>query len=177
MSGDVKDYVSRCSTCQTFTPEQCREPLLPHELPSRPWEKIGADLFELDGRSYIIMVDYWSNYFEVAELTKKTSLTVINQFKVQFARHGIPSILSTDGGPEFTSREFGEFVKMWKIEHITSSPRYPQSNGKSENAVKTCKALFKKARIDRKDPLLALLDWRNTPSEGIGTAPVQRLMG
>ena len=95
MSGGVWDYVSRCSTCQTFTPEQCREPLLPHELPSRPWEKIGADLFELNGQSYVIMVDYWTNYFEVAELSKKTSQSVITQLKVQFARHGIPSILST----------------------------------------------------------------------------------
>ena len=115
------------------------------------------------------MFDYWSNYFEVAELSKNTSLSVINQFKVQFARHGIPFIMSTDGGPEFASREFGEFIKTWKIEHITSRPRYPQSNGKSENAVKTCKTLFKKARLVRKDPLLALLDWRNTLSEGIGT--------
>ena len=53
----VKDYVSRCSTCQIFTPEQCREPVPPHELPSCPWQKIGADLFESNGQSYINMVD------------------------------------------------------------------------------------------------------------------------
>ena len=109
MSGDVKDYVSRCSTCQTFTPEQCREPLLPHELPSHPWEKMGADLSALNGQSYIIKVDSWSNNFEVADTNKKTSPSVINQFKVQFARHGIASILSTVGRPEFASREFGDF--------------------------------------------------------------------
>ena len=177
MSADVRDIVSRCSTCQTFAPQQCREPLQPHELTSRPWEKIGADLFELSGQTFIIMVDYWSNYFEVAELHKKTSQSVINQLKVQFARHGIPSVMMTDNGPEFASQEFKKFVKEWKMEHITSSPRYPQSNGKAENAVRTCKALFKKAREDRRDPLLALLAWRNTPSEHIGTSPVQRLMG
>ena len=53
------------TTCRdvarVFTPEQCREPLLPNELPSRPRKKIGADLFELNGHSFIIMVDYWSN--------------------------------------------------------------------------------------------------------------------
>ena len=37
--------------------------------------------------------------------------------------------------------------------------------------------LLKKARADKQDPLLALLDWRNTPSEYMGTSPVQRLMG
>ena len=34
-----------------------------------------------------------------------------------------------------------------------------------------------KAKEDKKDPLLAILDWRNTPSEGFSTSPVQRLMG
>ena len=108
---------------------------------------------------------------------KNTSLSVIAQFKVQFARHGIPSVVMTDNGPEFASREFEEFAKTWKFEHITSSPRFPQSNGKAENAVKTCKALLMKARKDRQDPLLALLAWRNTPSEGFNTSPVHRLMG
>ena len=123
------------------------------------------------------MVDYWSNYFAISEQHKKTLLSVIAQFKVHFARHGIPSVVMTDNGPEFASRKFEEFAKTWKFEHITSSPRFPLSNGKAENAVKTCKALLMKARTDRQDPLLALLAWRNTQSEGFNTSPVQRLMG
>ena len=46
-----------------------------------------------------------------------------------------------------------------------------------ENAVKTCKGLLVKAKEDKKDLLLAILDWHNTPSEGFSTSPVQRLMG
>ena len=34
-----------------------------------------------------------------------------------------------------------------------------------------------KAKEDKKDPLLVILDWRNTPSEGFSTSPAQRLMG
>ena len=59
----------------------------------------------------------------------------------------------------------------------TRTQAHPQLNGKAEDAVKVCKALLMKARADNKDPLLAFLDWRNTPSEGLGTSPVQRLMG
>ena len=58
-----------------------------------------------------------------------------------------------------------------------SSPRYPESNGKVENAVKTCKGLLVKAKEDKKGPLLAILNWRTTLSEGFSTSPVQRLMG
>ena len=88
------------------------------------------------------MVDYCSNYFEVAELTKKTSLSVINQFKVQFARHGSPPPYCTETAARSSQVASSvNLLKCWKIEHIPSSPRYPQSNGKSENAVKTCKTL------------------------------------
>ena len=59
----------------------------------------------------------------------------------------------------------------------TSSPRYPQSNGKAENAVKTVKRLFKKCQASGQSEYLALLDWRNTPTEGIGTSPAQRFLG
>ena len=69
------------------------------------------------------------------------------------------------------------FVKTWSFEHVTSSPHYPQSNGKAENAVQTVKCLFKKCRKSGQSEFLALLDWRNTPTEGVGTSPAQRLMG
>ena len=177
INAEVKDYVSKCSVCQSYQPEQCREELQPHEMPSRPWSKVGADIFELGPQQFLIMVDYWSNYFEVQELKRITSASVIHALKVQFARHAIPEVLVTDNGTQFSSSEFANFAETWRFEHKTSSPRYPQSNGKAENAVKVCKALLKKARADNKDPLLAFLDWRNTPLEGLGTSPVQRLMG
>ena len=177
INAEVKDYVSKCSVCQSYQPDQCREELQPHEMPSRPWSKVAADIFELGPQQFLIMVDYWSSYFEVQELKQITSISVIHALKVQFARHGIPEVLVTDNGTQFSSSEFAKFAETWRFEHKTSSPRYPQSNGKAENAVKVCKALLKKARADNKDPLLAFLDWRNTPSEGLGTSPVQRLMG
>ena len=60
---------------------------------------------------------------------------------------------------------------------MTSSPHYAQSNNKSENAVKTLKLLFAKAKQSGESEYMALLDWRNTPSEGMSTSPAQRLMG
>jgi len=66
---------------------------------------------------------------------------------------------------------------LYSFEHVTSSPNYPQSNGKAENAVKTAKNLLEKALKSNQDPYLALLDWRNTPTETVNTctSPVQRL--
>ena len=59
---------------------------------------------------------------------------------------------------------------------MTSSAHCAKANSKAESLVKTVKQLFKKAKRDGKGPWFALLDYRNTPTEGLGTGPAQRLM-
>ena len=45
------------------------------------------------------------------QLRSTTSSAVINTLKSTFARHGIPEILKSDNGPQFTAGEFDEFAK------------------------------------------------------------------
>ena len=123
------------------------------------------------------MCDYYSNFIEVAHLKSTTSRWVIREMSEVFARFGVVDILVTDNAPNFTSAEFAVFAKTWAFEHVTSSPHYPESNGKSENAVKTVKRLFKKCRESGESEFKALLDWRNTPTAGVTTSPAQRLRG
>ena len=66
------------------------------------------------------------------------------------------------------------FASDWHFQHITFSPRNPQSNGKVESAVKICENIMRKAVHGKFDPYLALLDHRNIPTE-IASSPVQRL--
>ena len=68
------------------------------------------------------------------------------------------SLVLHDNGPLFNSEDFTKFSKEWDFHHTTSSPYYVQSNGRVENAVKTCKSLLKKGRADKREPLLALLE-------------------
>ena len=124
-----------------------------------------------------MICDYYSNFIEVARLQTVTTRRVVRELRPIFARYGLPDVLVTDNGPQFASAEFAVFMKKWAIEHVTSSPYYAQSNGKAENAVKTVKRLFSKCKDSGESEYLALLDWRNTPSEGIGKSPSQRLMG
>lgn len=121
--------------------------------------------------------DYYSNFFEVDKQSSQTSREVIGKLKCQMARHGISDTLRSDNGPQFSSQEFRKFSELYEFNHITSSPAYPQSNGKAENSVKTTGLIMLKALEAGSDPYLGLLDFRNTPTEGLGTSPAQRLFG
>ena len=81
----------------------------------------------------------------------------------------------SDNGPAFASAEFQEFAKQWELDHITTSPHYPQSNSKAESVVKICKTLMKKAKLAKSD--LLLLNHRNTPTKPTNLSPAQRLFG
>ncbi len=176
MNAQIHDTVSRCEACNTYKANQTRQPMKGHEKPSRSWQKVGTDLFELDGEHYLLIVDYYSSYFEINKLTKLTSKAVIQKCKEQFARFGIPNEVISDNGPNYASAEFTQFSKEYNFVHTKSSPKYPRGNSKSEITVKIAKSLLKKAKRDNQDPYLALLQYRNTPITELGASPVQLLM-
>jgi hypothetical protein len=101
MSSEIKDRVGNCPICLEFRNKQTKEPLLPHQIPSRPWEKLASDLFEIDGVSYVFLVDYFSKFVEYTQLKDTLSATVISWMKEQFERHGIPEVLFSDNGPQY----------------------------------------------------------------------------
>ena len=88
-------------------------------------------------------VDYYSNFWEVDYLNNTKSKTFIRKPKDLFARYGIPDTLVSDNRPRFASSVFQQFAHDWEFCHVTSSPKYPQSNGKAEQAVKMEKRLLK----------------------------------
>jgi hypothetical protein len=66
MTKEIENHVSRCSTCQEYQNHPQRKPLLPHCIPSRPWQMVGSvDLFWWNGANYLLIVDYYSNFSEI----------------------------------------------------------------------------------------------------------------
>ncbi len=172
LSKQIDELVKNCPVCARHKPAQA-EPLQTTPLPDRPWQRIAADLCEIRGMPYLVVVDYYSRYIEMARLNNDTkSTTIINHLKSIFARHGIPEVMVTDNGPQFVSSEMNNFGAEYGFTHITSSPKYAQSNGAAENAVKRVKS----AVLKSKDPYLALLTYRSTPLVN-EYSPAELLMG
>ena len=128
----LEEMVTNCRKCIEHRKPNS-EPMIPSAVPARPWQVLGTDLFSLNGRTYLLVVDYFSRFIEISILlvSQKSSET-IRALKSIFARHGIPDILRSDNGPQFVSTEFDEFSKEYSFTHVTSSPKMPQANGEAE---------------------------------------------
>jgi len=170
MSSAITDLVTRCFTCAKLRPEP-KEPLMPSSFPSRPWERLAIDLYDLNGKSHMIVVDYYSRWAEIKRLPSDSSETVVKLLKEIFATHGIPDLVVSDNGPQFACRVFKEFAINYGFTHITSSPMYPRGNGEVERSVRTVKEILKKSD----DPYLGLLSYRTSPLQN-GLAPCELLM-
>ena len=169
ISKDIHSFIQQCPECmKMLTPP--REPLITSPLPSHPWEKVASDLFHLNNSTYLIVVDYFSRYPEVVQLSSTTSRSVIKALQAIFSRHGVPSVFMSDNGPQFTSKEMKD---TYGFTLVTSSPHYAQSNGLAERTIQTVKALLQKSS----DPYMALLSFRATPIPWCSFSPAELLMG
>ena len=172
MSKQISEAVKTCPECvkNSSSPTQ---PLISSSLPQYPWQKVASDLFHFKGKTYMLCVDYFSRYPEVIKLSNTTSKGVIAALKCTFAHHGIPEILLSDNGPQYSSLDMKEFASTYGFEHITSSPHYPRSNGLAERTVKTIKNLMYKST----DLNLLLLNYRSTSLHWCNLSPSELLMG
>ncbi|KAL0859596.1 hypothetical protein ABMA27_010728 [Loxostege sticticalis] len=175
MSRDIEMFVLSCSLCEKYRNSNPKQTLIPHDIPNVPFYKIGMDICTFGKRDYLVVVDYFSKWIEVKTLISKTAQIIINKLKVIFATHGIPKYIVSDNMP-FSSLEFKQFANNLDIELLTSSPRYPQSNGMSEKAVGIVKKMMRKCFEENSDINLALLNYRSSPVAGLNYSPAELLM-
>ena len=171
LSKQIEELIKACPTCEKHK-EVRPEPLRPSTTPDYPFQKLGMDLFEWKGQTYLLVVDYFSRWVEISLLQKTTSQRTVEHCKSIFSRYGIPEVVISDNGPQFASCEFAHFAETYGFEHRTSSHRHPQGNGEAERAVQTVKRLLKKST----DPYIAMLNYRTTPLRQ-GLSPAELLMG
>ena len=129
LSFDLAELISHCPVCLKYSHSNQKEPLINHPIPDRPWQVVATDLFQWDKKDFLLVVDYYSCFFDIAQLQNTTSISVINKMKPMFARYGIPERVISDNGPQYSSQEFKDFARKYNFEHVTSSPYHPKSNG------------------------------------------------
>ena len=83
----LEEMVTNCRKCIEHRKPNS-ELMIPSAFPARPWQVLGTDLFRLNGRTYLLVVDYFSGFIEISILlaSQKSSEKIL-ALKSIFARH------------------------------------------------------------------------------------------
>ena len=180
MDANLEAKVRSCIPCQSNAKSPALAPLHPWEWPQRPWCRVHADYAgPFMGRMFLVIIDAHSKWLEVHMVNAATTLATVEKMRSTFAAHGLPEILVTDNGSQFTSSNFEEFLTKNGIRHIRSSPYHPASNGLAERAVQILKNGLRKVTQGTLESRLSrvLFKYRITPHTTTGKSPAELLMG
>lgn len=180
---DVEETVRKCQVCQSTRPAKSAGPLQPWRYPTKVWERIHADYAFKDGVNLLVLVDAYSKWIEVFIMTSTTTARTLGKLDTLFAAYGYPEEIVTDNGPQFTSDDFGEFIRRRGIKHTRTPPYHAASNGAAERLVRTTKeALLKQVLSDKNAGVKStvqerlnkfLFSYRNTPHSITSRTPAE----
>jgi transposase InsO family protein len=180
---DAEKMCKSCSGCQVVGQFSPPEPMMRTEPPMGPWQDIAIDLMGPmpTGESLLVVVDYYSRFYEVVIMRSTTTQKVTVALSDIFARFGFPHSLKSDNGPQFVSEEFRRYLLENGIEHRKSPPLWPQANGEVERQNRTLLKALKVAEAEGKkwqeELPKFLLAYRSTPQVSTGATPAYLMFG
>ena len=176
ISNDICETVEKCGICQASS--RAAKPVgNVNDVPPHAWHTLGTDLFYWNKIDYLVIRDYFSKYLTVRRLPNSSTPVLIKELGLVFTELGRPFILRSDNGPCYSSREFPNFLSFYQVDHITSSPHYPQSNGFAEALMGITKKLMEKSVKEGKPWNYGLMHYRTTPISSPLPSPLEMLTG
>ena len=145
---------------------------LGHKVPPVPWSKVATDIFHYESCSYLLLVDYASRFPIVRELKSMSAEHKAEHFRLIFSEYRWPDTLVSDNGPCYVAEAFTNLMKEYAVNHITSSPHYPQSNRLAEKFVQIVKNLFYKAKDEGTNIHKCLMIYCNMPLASTSKLPM-----
>ena len=153
MKRDIKQFVKTCHECQIVGNPNVKvpkAPLIPIPSVGEPFEEVVIDVVgplprTKSGKEYILtIIDRVSRYPEAIPLRSIRSTVVVETLLNFFTKFGLPRVVQSDCGTNFTSRYFKSKMEEFGIKHQTSVPYHPESQGVVERFHQTLKSMIKK---------------------------------
>lgn len=181
----VERVVKQCKGCTLVSTPNAPEPMNRKDLPNQPWIDIAADFLGPlpEGQYLLVVVDYYSRYMEVVEMTSITAADTISELATIFGRYGLPITLRVDNGPQFSEKceEFRDFCESNDVKLINTIPFWPAMNGEVE---RQNRSLLKRLRIAqelgknwREEMRKYLLTYHSTNHSTTGISPAELMFG
>lgn len=185
MDRQVEKYVRQCKGCTLVATPNAPEPMVRKELPSQPWIDVAADFLGPlpDAQYLLVVIDYYSRYMEVVEMTSITAADTVAELAIIFSRYGLPVTLRVDNGPQLSNKceEFRSFCDSNGIQLVNTIPLWSAMNGEVE---RQNRSLLKRLRIaqelgkDWRDEMRRyLLTYHSTNHTTTGKSPGELMFG
>lgn len=139
IDGDIEKPIKGCEPRNLAQASPEKSTLIPWSPTDSAWKRIHIDYADINGAYYYIIVDAYSKWLEVFKTRDITSAFSISKLREVFCRFGIPDVVVSDNGRQFTSVEFKNFLAKNGIQHKFTAPGNPATNGQAESSVKTVK--------------------------------------
>ena len=141
---NIEKNINNCTTCLMCQQTQLKNNIICHDIPARPWEIAGADMFTLNNQHYLCIVDYHSKFPVIKKSENLSADSHILTCKFIFAEYWLPKKIMLDLGGNFISDKFKTFCKSLNIEQTFSSLYHHQNNGQVEACIRVIKHTLKK---------------------------------
>lgn len=177
---DIESYAQNCEICQSTRSVPKEIVKTKWQPASFPFERVHLDFFFSNGKTFLILVDAYSKFVEIAIMKTTVVNSLIKELQNVFDLFGFPTKLVSDNGPPFNSAVFRKYCETHGIVFLNSPPYHPQSNGLAERSVQTAKkalnrlclgeesALSIQAKVDK-----YLMSSRHSPSFETGRTPAE----
>ncbi|CAI5694547.1 unnamed protein product [Oreochromis niloticus] len=179
MDKQIEEIAKNCSSCHKVRNNPPLAPLHPWEFPQEPWHCVHIDFAgPYEDKMFLVAVDAHSKWPEVTIMKSTTTEKTIEALGEMFSRFGSPTQIVSDNGPQLVSQEMEAFLQANGVQHITSAPYHPATNGLAERFVQTMKHALKTSqgqgtlhqRLHK-----FLLNYRNSPHATTRTSPANAM--
>ena len=137
----IKDSISACKVCLTFSDKQQCE-LYSADTVMRLWSYLSLDNFEFQGQHYIMILDMSTKFIVVRTVQSLSTDCTMQILTSVFSKHGLPLNIRCDRGRNFVSDHFQDYCSHLGINLMFSSA-YHHSSNPAERAIGTIKMLMK----------------------------------
>ena len=89
VNAGIENTVKQCATCIEYQQMQQQERELPYIIPWRPWEVASADIFMVNYKVLLCIVDCYRK-FPVVKVISLAVADLVHMAKMVFAEYGLP---------------------------------------------------------------------------------------
>ncbi|XP_055543306.1 uncharacterized protein K02A2.6-like [Wyeomyia smithii] len=164
----INEMVRSCNECAMVAKSDTKTSLESWPIPEKPWQRVHIDYAgPVNDMYFLVLVDALSKWPEVVATKRITTSATLAILRSIFARFGMPEVMVSDNGTQFTSDQLERFCEVNGIIHLKTAPYHPRSNGQAERFVDTFKRAVKKIQAGGEELQEAidtfLLCYRSTP--------------